>query len=120
MYIVKYNSINLFLNKKYNICYGRCIINFINDPECDIEIVAYKEPSFVHNVAYKNAVSALYNYTKLSDSDEENNALNKIIANVQFGLLEKSYNKQSKSFVFLIPLKNAITIELNTVEELII
>ena len=58
----------------------------------------------------KSAVSALYNYTKLSDSDEENNALKKIIANVQFGLLEKSYNKQSKSFV-LIPLNNAITIE---------
>ena len=67
----------MFLNKKYNICYGRFITNFINDPECDIEIVAYKEPSFVHSVAYKNAVSALYNYTKLSDSDEENNALKK-------------------------------------------
>ena len=44
-------------------------------------------------------MSALYNYTKLSDSDEENNALKKIIANVQFGLLERSYNKPSKSFV---------------------
>ena len=40
------------------------------------------------------------NTNKLSDSDEENNALKKIIANVQFGLFEKSYNKQSKSFVF--------------------
>jgi hypothetical protein len=59
----------------------------------------------------KKAVSTLYNYTKLSDSYEENNALKNIIANVQFGLLEKSYNKQSKSFVFLIPLNNAITIE---------
>ena len=39
----------------------------------------------------KNVLSTLYNYTKLSDSDEENDALKKIRANVQFGLLEQSY-----------------------------
>ena len=89
------------MNKKYNLCYGRFIYNFINDPECSIEIIAYKEPSFVHKVAYENIVSELFQSSnKLSESDEENNALKKIIANVQFGLLEKSYNKQSKSFVF--------------------
>ena len=72
-----------------------------NDLECSIEIIAYKEPAFVHKVAYEDIVSELYNSTnKISDSDEENNALKKIIANVQFGLLEKSYNKLSKSFVF--------------------
>ena len=98
---------------------GVCITNFINDPECDVEIVAYKEPSFVHNVAYKNAVSALYNYTKLSDSDEENNALKKIIANAQFGLLEKSYNKQSKSFVFE-TIEECNHYRINMVEEIII
>ena len=88
------------MNKKYNICYGRFINSFINDPECSIEIIAYKEPSFIHTATYADIVSELYHDTKLSDSDEENNALKKIIANVQFGLLEKSYNKQSKSFGF--------------------
>ena len=77
------------------------INNFINDPECSIEVLAYKQPSFVHKVAYENIVSELFQSSnKLSESDEENNALKKIIAHVQFGLLEKSYNKQSKSFVF--------------------
>ena len=98
LYLVKANS---FLNKIYNLCYGRFIYNFINGPDCSIENIAYEEPSFVHKVAYENIVSELFqNTNKLSDSDEENNALKKIIANVQFGLLEKSYNKQSKSFVF--------------------
>ena len=34
------------------------------------------------------------------DSDDENNALNKIIANRQYGLLEKSQNNKSKGFDF--------------------
>ena len=88
------------MNKNYNLCYGRFVYNFINDPECSIEMITYKEQSFVQKVAYENIVSWLYHCTnKLSDSDEENNALKKIIANVQFGLLEKIYIKQSKSFV---------------------
>ena len=49
----------MFLNKKYNLCYGRFIYNFINDPECSIEVIAYKEPSFVLKVAYENDVSEL-------------------------------------------------------------
>jgi hypothetical protein len=34
------------------------------------------------------------------DSDEEDNALKTIITIIQYGLLEKSFNKQSKDFVF--------------------
>ncbi|MFM7985446.1 MAG: hypothetical protein ACKPKO_39640, partial [Candidatus Fonsibacter sp.] len=69
--------------------------------DCKMEIVSYKEPSFVHLVSYESIVSELYHYIhNLSDSDEEHNALKNCIAHVQFGLLEKSYNKQSKSFVF--------------------
>ena len=88
------------MNKKYNLCYGRCIYNFFIDLECSIEVIAYSEPAFVHNIAYENIVSELYqNSNKLSDSDEENNALEKIIEPIQYGILEKSYNKHSKSCI---------------------
>ena len=80
------------MNKTYDLCYGRFIYNFINDPECSIEAIAYKEPSFVHKVAYENIVSELcQNTNKLSDSDEEINAFKKIIANIPYGLLEQSF-----------------------------
>ena len=103
LYIVKANSFNMFLNKKYNLCYGRFIYNFINDPECSIEIIAYKEPSFVHKVAYENIVPELFQNTNnmLSDSDEENNALKNIIANIQYGLLlEKKVINNLKALCF--------------------
>ena len=34
--------------------------HIINGPECSIEIIAYKEPSFVHKVAYENIVSEFF------------------------------------------------------------
>ena len=53
-------------------CYVRFIYNFINGPECSIEIIAYKEPAFVHKVAYENIVSeVVQNTNKLSGSDDE-------------------------------------------------
>ena len=43
----------------------------------------------MHTATYADIVSELYHDTKLSDSDEENNALKQIIANVQFWIIRE-------------------------------
>ena len=67
----------------------------------DFEIVAFKEPSHVIEVKFKEPVLDLFHYsTKIIEDQDENAMLKKLIANVNYGLLEKSQNKKSKSVVF--------------------
>ena len=65
LYIVKVNSLSLFFNKTYNLCYGM----FLKDMD-GLEILAYKQPSTLKNVNYKNIVDELY-ATKISDNPDE-------------------------------------------------
>ena len=53
LYIRKAKIGNLFFfNKTYNLCYGMLIGEFIND----VEIIAYKSPSFMKKVKYDKLV----------------------------------------------------------------
>ena len=58
----------------------------------------YKELSRIYNVDYKN-VNKLWS-TEISDRKPEDIRTNKLIANVNSGLLEKSTNTSSESYTF--------------------
>ena len=64
-----------------------------------MKILFYKVPSYIHRVKYKKAVENLYK-TMISDDKFENQTILKTIANVAFGLLEKSYNRKTVSRIF--------------------
>ena len=92
LYIIKAKIGNLFFNKTYNLCYGMFISEFIND----VEIIAYKSPSFMKKVKYDKLVKELFE-TVLGSDAEEDKYCKKLVANVNFGLLEKGQNKIQKS-----------------------
>ena len=50
LYIVYARKTNLFLNKTYNLIYGQFLEYFKND----VDILYYKEPSFIKHVDYNN------------------------------------------------------------------
>ena len=95
LYIVKASSGNLFFNKTYNLCYGR----FIREFKDGVLIIAYKSPSLVKKVHYNNLAYKLFE-TKISDDADEDKYCKKLVANVNFGLLEKGQNKVQKSKIF--------------------
>ena len=94
LYIVKVQACNLFFNKTYNLCYGKFLWHFK-----DVEIIAFKAPSFVKRVDYKTIVQDLYK-TEIDEDEEMDKYCKKLIANVNCGLLEKSSNKAQKSKIF--------------------
>jgi hypothetical protein len=106
LYVLKSRKHNMFLNKTYNLCFGMhlCKLNLERmkkNPAVAFEIVAYKEPSQIIDVDFQKIVGALFHcYNKISDDEEENATLKKLIANVNYGLLEKSQNTRAKSVVF--------------------
>ena len=59
----------------------------------------YREPSRAYNVDYKKIVNRLW-ATEISDRTPEDIQTKKLIANVNFGLQEKSTNTSSKSYTF--------------------
>ena len=63
------------------------------------EILHYKQPSRVYKVNYTKLIKQLW-ATEISDHFPEDAKIKKLIANVNFGLLEKGTNKSSKSFAF--------------------
>ena len=64
-----------------------------------MKILFYKVPSYIHRVKYKKAVED-GKKTLMSDDKFENQTILKTIANVAFGLLEKSYNRKMVSRIF--------------------
>jgi hypothetical protein len=98
LYMVKAHKQNLFFNKVYCIVYGVFLKYFEND----VTILAYKEPSFIRQVNYKDIVTELYN-RELSEDAGEDKFIKKTVANVNFGLLEKGTNRNQKSFIFNSP-----------------
>ena len=95
LYIVKVKKKSLFFNKNICLVYGKFFKEFIND----VDIIYYKEPSFIFDCDYRSIIDDLYN-EKISDDDEEDKQIKKMIANVNFGLMEKTYNKSQQSMVF--------------------
>ena len=66
-----------------------------------MKMLFYKAPSYIHRVKYKKTVEDLYK-TVISDDKFENQTILETIANVAFGLLEKSYNRKTVSRILII------------------
>ena len=79
-----------------NIIYGKFLrkMNLSN-----IKIIYYKQPSYIHKVNYKNIVDELWE-TQLGDDEEDDRQIKKKIANINFGMLEKSNNTTQRSSIF--------------------
>ena len=76
--------LNLF-NKKYNLIYGK----YLKQIEAnDLKILYYKTPSFIHDVTYNELVQEIWRKS-ISDHEELDKLIKKLIVNVNIGLLEK-------------------------------
>ena len=95
LYIVEANSFDLFVNKKYNLCYGY----FLKQLRQRHSIKSVKHPSIVKQVSYNNIIEELWK-TPISDDPEEGQVLKKTIANCNYGMLEKQFNRTQKSKIF--------------------
>ena len=63
------------------------------------KILYCKQPSRVYKVDYRKITAELWK-TDISDKPAEDIRIKKLIANVNFGLLEKNTNKAHKSYAF--------------------
>ena len=96
LYKVEVLKGNMFFNKKFNIIYGK----FLRKMDLtNIKIIYYKIPSFIHKVNYKSIVDELWE-TQLGDDEEDDKQIKKKIANINFGMLEKSNNTAQRSDIF--------------------
>jgi hypothetical protein len=89
---------NLFFdgNKDKHIVYGKFLKQINNN---DYTIEHYKVPSKIYNVDYKKLVDNVYS-EKISEDNNEDTYIKKLICNVLFGMLEKSWNKKQSSYLF--------------------
>ena len=96
LYKVEVSKGNMFFNKKFNIIYGK----FLRKMDLsNIKIIYYKIPSYIHKVNYKSIVDELWE-TQLGDNDDDDKQIKKKIANINFGMLEKSNNTAQRSVIF--------------------
>ena len=72
---------------------------FLNSFAADVEILAFKQPSFIKSINTKDIIDTLWG-SEISTDPEEDKGIKKLIANVNFGLLEKSDNKVQKSKIY--------------------
>ena len=98
LYLVKACQGNIFFNKKFNLVYGKHLKQLISRGVV-VKILYYKKPSHLHKVKYKKAIDDLYR-ANMSDDKEEDNKIKKTLANIAFGMLEKSYNRKTVSRMF--------------------
>ena len=59
----------------------------------------HKKPSHIHKVKYKRGIDDLYR-ANMSDDKVEDYKIKKSLANIAFGLLEKSFNRKTVSRKF--------------------
>ena len=90
---MKHEKTNLFFNKTINLCYGLFL-----KKEDQPFIIAVKEPSNYRKVSYDKIAEEVW-ATKISDDEAEDTQIKKTICNTQFGMLEKSFNKNTKSSI---------------------
>ena len=96
LYKVEVSKGNMFFNKKFNIIYGK----FLRKMDLtNIKIIYYKIPSYIHKVNYKSIVDELWE-TQLGDDEDDDKQITKKIANINFGMLEKSNNTAQRSDIF--------------------
>ena len=95
LFLVKPKEQASFFNKTHCLVYGKFLKHYAD--KC--EILYYKEPSRVYKVNYTKLIKQLW-AIEISDHFPEDAKIKKLIANVNFGLLEKGTNKSSKSFAF--------------------
>ena len=98
LYYVQANQGNIFFNKKFNLVYGKYLKELVKRGVV-MKILYYKTPSQVLKVKYKKAIGELFK-SNISADEEQNNKIKKTIANITFGLMEKSYNRKSVSRIF--------------------
>ena len=109
--MVKVANANIMFNKKHNLIYGKLLKKLIEKGvKCDI--LYYKQPSHIHKVDYKQIIDDLWAEQISADEQEDaspearearearDRRIKKTIANINFGLLEKSHNKGQKSRMF--------------------
>ena len=58
----------------------------------EVEVLAFKAPSFIKNLDTGKIIKTLWG-SKISPNADEDKTIKKLIANVNFGLMEKSTNK---------------------------
>ena len=90
--MVEVDVSNIFFNKKYNLIYGKFLRKMLEKNQ-KIKIICYKQPHFIHKVNYSNIVNELWE-AEIDTTDK------KKIANISFGMLEKSRNTAQRSYVF--------------------
>ena len=96
LYKVEVSKADMFFNKKFNIIYGK----FLRKMDLsNIKIIYYKQPSYIHKVNYKSIVDELWE-TQLGDDEDDDKQIKKKIANINFGMLEKSNNTSQRSDIF--------------------
>jgi hypothetical protein len=95
LYVVRAEKHDLFFNRRYNLSYGI----FIRKKTDNIRIMACKRPSFIKKVDYRQIAEELFN-TAISPDPEEDKVIKKMIANTNFGMLEKGINRNQKSYLF--------------------
>ena len=98
LYLVKACQGNIFFNKKFNLVYGKHLKQLISRGVV-VKILFYKKPSHLHKVKYKKAIDDLYR-AEMSNDREEDNKIKKTLANIAFGMLEKSFNRKTVSKMF--------------------
>ena len=96
LYKVEVSKADMFFNKKFNIIYGKYLRKM---DLTNIKIIYYKMPSYIHKVNYKSIVDELWE-TQLGDDEDDDKQIKKKIANINFGMLEKSNNTSQRSDIF--------------------
>ena len=94
----KFRGRLLFFNKKYNLIYGK-LLKQITDTRIlrNIKVLYYKTPSQVNDVDYEELFNELKGMT-ISDKEEEDTYLKKLIVNVLIGLLKKRRGYRPQKF----------------------
>ena len=64
-----------------------------------MQILAFKQPSFIKKVDYAKLVGELYE-SKVLENDQQDAYIKKLVASVNIGLLEKCSNKKSVGYLF--------------------
>jgi hypothetical protein len=87
-----------FLNKKFNLVYGKFLRKLLKK-DIKIKIHYYKQPGKIVRVGYQEIIDdvqkAVISYDEVLGKQSK-----KTIAHIDFGLLEKPYNKAQISKIF--------------------
>ena len=97
---VFFNPTRILFSKQYNLITGQILKKLPERVMKKIDILYFKEPSFIHKVDYKGIVDELWNTTIDENDADEDKYIKKLIGNVNYGLLEKGGSTSYKSIVY--------------------